>query len=280
MTPFLRLIPYTAGPSPTRQRGQRGQAADAHTSVQDWLANHDDITYPPSATASVPEENMGSPYAGPQGPAPTPARSLTNLPLSRAASERGSSTAIPSMPDYQAALAKLPLPTAITHLENAIKSTRDAEALHAYDIGVCAALKSMELHWSSLCAQRHVSNNEKRIFRREAQRLQELVRDAERETMGNEERLARRQGREQMAWGVLRVSGKGEGEADDEDVTRLTESISQLSLGEPLDIFGTKELVRVRVDERISESDDDESEETPGLTMRVAHACSVFGGEK
>ncbi|KAK1836775.1 hypothetical protein QBC39DRAFT_429803, partial [Podospora conica] len=51
----------------------------------------------------------------------------------------------------------------------------DGEILHAYDVGVCAAVRSMAAYWAARASERHVSNSERRIFRREAERLRGLV---------------------------------------------------------------------------------------------------------
>lgn len=55
----------------------------------------------------------------------------------------------------------------------------DAEILHAYDVGVCAAIRSMAAYWAGRAGERHVSFSERRIFRREAERLRGLVEEAE-----------------------------------------------------------------------------------------------------
>jgi hypothetical protein len=222
---------------------------------------------------------MSSSYDGLGNPTPSHTTYSSNIAgfLSRTTSERDSSTAIPpSFPDDYLTDASLPFRAALARLEDAVKSTRDAESLHAYEIGVCAALKSMEYHWSSLSAQHHISKNEKRIFRREAQRLRELLSDAELETVGNEDCVARRQERENQAWMELRASANGMSGWEDEEVTRLTESINQLSLGEPLEAaVRKKQAVRTYQEEKCSESGD--SSGLPVLSVRAPKAYGVFG---
>ncbi|KAK0616747.1 hypothetical protein B0T14DRAFT_251831 [Immersiella caudata] len=283
---FLRLIPYRTPDHETdavgisvRRQDHHAKRRNARKSVQDWLANDDGSTHPSSkAGRSTPESTIRSTSAGPGDPTPSQTTTSSNSDfLSRTTSERDSSTASPpSLPDEYATSAKLPFRTAINRLEKSVKSTRDAENLHAYDIGVCAALKSMESHWLSLSSQRHISSNEKRIFLREAQRLHELLIDAELETLGNEDRLARRQEQEDLAWAALRVSAKGMSGGEDEEVTRLTESISQLSLGEPLDfVIRKKQPVRIFTEEKGSESED--SDGMLALSVKAPKVYGVFG---
>ncbi|KAK0709309.1 hypothetical protein B0T26DRAFT_805055 [Lasiosphaeria miniovina] len=132
-------------------------------------------------------------------------------------------------------------------LAKATQSLHDAELLHAYDVGVNAALHSMAEYWAQRARELHVSSSEKRIFEREAQRVAELVVDAERETMKSNDRLVQSRRNEQRLRGELGVGGAPLGEHPDdrqypawmgsEILAALqvrTESISQLSIGEPL----------------------------------------------
>lgn len=65
-----------------------------------------------------------------------------------------------------------------TRLNIVTRESRHAEALHAYDIGVMATLGSMKAHWENMGNDKYTSLSEKRIFRREAERLGMLLVDA------------------------------------------------------------------------------------------------------
>ncbi|KAK4449649.1 hypothetical protein QBC34DRAFT_438085 [Podospora aff. communis PSN243] len=281
---FLRLIPYQtpdrktkSAPVRTGCREHRTETRDARRSVQEWLANDHGAAHGSSNTdRGALDEATSSSFdgLGDSTPSHTTSSSRNVDFLSTTTSDRESSTAIPpSLPDDDLTHVKLPFRAALARLENAVKSTRDAESLHAYEIGVFAALKSMECHWSNLSAQHHISNSEKRIFRREAERLRELLSDVELETLENGDRVARRQDREDQAWVDLRASTKGMSEWEDEDVTRLTDSISQLSLSEPLEAaIKKKQAVRIYKQEK-----DSESEDSNGLPVLSARAPEVYG---
>lgn len=71
-------------------------------------------------------------------------------------------------------------------LNVALREARDAEALHAFDIGVMASLVSMMGYWDQQCENRHISVSEKRIFRREADRLERLLISAREESAKSE----------------------------------------------------------------------------------------------
>ena len=137
----------------------------------------------------------------------------------------------------------------------------------------------MESHWLTLSSQRHISNSEKRIFLREAQRLRELLIDAELETLGNEGRLARRQEQEDLAWAELKVSAKGMSGGEHAAVTRLTECVSQLNLGEPPDaVIRKKHAARICTEENDSESSDSESlSSVKVMSARAPKLYRVFG---
>ncbi|KAK0615622.1 hypothetical protein B0T17DRAFT_619256 [Bombardia bombarda] len=97
-----------------------------------------------------------------------------------------------------------------TRLKAAITTVREAETLHAYDVGVCAALQSMTEYWNQRANESHVSNAEKRIFRREAQRVMELMQNAEQEMLASNSLLAKKQKKEQRLLDeVKRVEGGG-----------------------------------------------------------------------
>jgi hypothetical protein len=74
-------------------------------------------------------------------------------------------------------------------LKVAVRESRDAEALHAFDIGVMASLVSMMGYWDEQCENRHISVSEKRIFRREADRLERLLIRAQEESAKSEKTL-------------------------------------------------------------------------------------------
>ncbi|KAK3381896.1 hypothetical protein B0H63DRAFT_524576 [Podospora didyma] len=82
--------------------------------------------------------------------------------------------------------------TLIDRLNEATKNSNAAEILHAYDLGVLATLQSMTAYWAGRSDARHVSNVEKRIFRREAQRLDELLGDAEKQSAASYTLLAKK----------------------------------------------------------------------------------------
>ncbi|KAK3682320.1 hypothetical protein B0T22DRAFT_521533 [Podospora appendiculata] len=129
-----------------------------------------------------------------------------------------------------------------TKLFAAIEKSRESETLHAYDVGVYAALQSMAQFWRQRAKQPHVSVPEKRIFQREAQRLTELMGDAEREMMVSNARLMRKQQVEQRLWEKMQSynteedverGGENNEEGDDRKLWE-TETVSELILGTPL----------------------------------------------
>lgn len=71
-------------------------------------------------------------------------------------------------------------------LKVALLEARDAETLHAFDIGVMGSLVSMMGYWDEQCENRHISVSEKRIFRREAGRLERLLINAREESAKSE----------------------------------------------------------------------------------------------
>lgn len=62
-----------------------------------------------------------------------------------------------------------------TRLEEVAQASSNAEAAHAYDIGVVAALSAMKTYWDTRGDNKYTSLAEKRIFRREAERLDQLL---------------------------------------------------------------------------------------------------------
>jgi len=196
---ILRLIPYL----PPNDDAPQPSSPGANSASLDWPPNeggeptsattdssssfHSDILSPsPEGDANFVFPLQSKRYPRPSGVAIIPG-------------EEEASSGLPTMTASQETKVHSP-PTALTKLEAAIKTSREAETLHAYDVGVCAALQSMEEHWTQLTASRHVSNSEKRIFRREAERLRQLLVDAEKEMLASAERLARKEEDEQRWW--------------------------------------------------------------------------------
>ncbi|KAK5662333.1 hypothetical protein OQA88_8239 [Cercophora sp. LCS_1] len=147
-------------------------------------------------------------------------------------------------------------------LKEAIQASREAETLHAYDVGVCAALQSMEQHWATRATQRYVSIQEKRIFRREAQRLRELLGDAQRDMMASDGLLASRQQEERKLWGEFTsASGREKREGlvgvkqraremeEEVEAGRGLEDIGELVDGLSLLSLGGKKRGSVRIEE-------------------------------
>lgn len=97
-----------------------------------------------------------------------------------------------------------PLCAQLVKLQNAVQSSREAETLHAYDVGVIAALRSMLLYWNGRADAMQTSSAERGIFLREAQRLTELMDGAERGMLISNAELVKKQEREEGLWeGVL-----------------------------------------------------------------------------
>ncbi|KAM7201536.1 hypothetical protein V8F20_004764 [Naviculisporaceae sp. PSN 640] len=96
-----------------------------------------------------------------------------------------------------------PLTGQLAKLQSAVKFSREAETLHAYDVGVIAALRSMVVYWNSRATARQTSSSEKRIFLREAQRLTEFLDGAERDMLISNAELVNKQERENELWQVV-----------------------------------------------------------------------------
>ena len=93
-------------------------------------------------------------------------------------------------------------------LQEVSKSAREAEMLHAYDVGVQAALLSMQTYWASKARELHISNPERRIFKRENERLSDLLKDTAKVMLASDQRLAAKQALERrLAEEVYGVEG-------------------------------------------------------------------------
>ena len=171
---ILRLLPYRPQVSP-EEPPNTSQAAK----MDGWPADRNETMSPASPFTG--ESSHRTSYA-PSGH--SPATSYTSAMLDS-----------PGPP-----LLNKRLIQPITMLADAVRTARDAEMIHAYDIGVCAALESMIKYWSTRSARRHVSSSEKRIFRREAQRLQELMEDAKKELETSQRDLATWKKEEDRLW--------------------------------------------------------------------------------
>jgi hypothetical protein len=71
----------------------------------------------------------------------------------------------------------------------ALHELQVAEVCHAYVVGVVMALECMKNDWNRRTYLHHVSNAERRIFRREAERLQQRHEDARTDLTASAERL-------------------------------------------------------------------------------------------
>ncbi|KAK0707653.1 hypothetical protein B0H67DRAFT_319573 [Lasiosphaeris hirsuta] len=272
---FLRLIPYqppdyhqgrlekspssASSPQDSNWYPDATTAIEArHFSITEWLANN--------------ESAMGRPV-------PTTI-TTTNTPISTPSSLSPASAALTTPNSNPQRIKDSPGSILPPRLEAAIRAAREAETLHAYDVGVCAALESMSEYWTRRSRRRHVSSSEKRIFSREAQRLADLVVNAEQEAMASNERLLRKQGIERAERGVLSrgwgrwkevkeggdVGQEGHELGVENDVVRLTESIGNLKLGTPSQVGMVAEKVEklrgaavVKEEEKGSESSGDEN---------------------
>ena len=187
---ILRLIPYVPpnddAPQPSSPGADEGDEPTSATTDSSSSFHSDILSPSPEGDANFVFPLQNKRYPRPSGVATIPG-------------EEEAGSGLPAITASQETKVHSP-PTALTKLEAAIRTSREAEMLHAYDVGVCAALQSMEEHWTQLTASRHVSNSEKRIFRREAERLRQLLVDAEREMLASAERLARKEEDEQRWW--------------------------------------------------------------------------------
>ncbi|KAK3375838.1 hypothetical protein B0T24DRAFT_718337 [Lasiosphaeria ovina] len=221
----LRLIPCPADNEADQQSAATSQSAGIGSdfAVLQWLSNGDRGA---NATEMGPERLVQL-----DSPASSPLLSLSTIP------EADSQQDEPQEPSD----AGLSIPE---RLARATKSSHDAELLHAYNVGVNAALHSMAEYWAQRARELHLSSSEKRIFEREAQRVAELVVDAERETMESNDRFVQKQRDEQRLRDELGVGGARLGEHHEDRqwigseilaaLETRTESISQLSIGSPL----------------------------------------------
>ncbi|KAK1764363.1 hypothetical protein QBC33DRAFT_561756 [Phialemonium atrogriseum] len=76
-----------------------------------------------------------------------------------------------------------------SRIDIAVRESTHAETLHAYDIGVMATLESMKKYWAHRSNNLHISVSEKRIFRRETERLDMLLAEAREETQKSDKAL-------------------------------------------------------------------------------------------
>ncbi|KAK1754212.1 hypothetical protein QBC47DRAFT_39750 [Echria macrotheca] len=118
----------------------------------------------------------------------------------------------------------------VADLEAAIEASRAAETLHAYDVGVCAALESMAKHWNAQAAQFHTSNSEKRIFQREAQRLEDLIIRAQQQVHVGDRRLILKRAEEKRLWAEVEKTQGARGDAINATVDRLVENTERMRL--------------------------------------------------
>ncbi|KAK3349569.1 hypothetical protein B0T25DRAFT_246115 [Lasiosphaeria hispida] len=278
---FLRLIPYqppehhpgrpkrsppsSSSPQDSNWYPATAAAVDArHFSITEWLANNDRAMGRPARTTTT-TTAATTPLSTPSPLSPASATLTTPNSNPQPITKDGPGNILPP------------------RLEAAIRAAREAETLHAYDVGVCAALQSMSEYWARRSGRQHVSSGEKRIFLREARRLADLVGDAEQEAAASNERLVRKQGVERAERGVVSTGWgrwKGDGDARREghgldvenDVVRLTESIGNLRLETPLQagvvlekVEKLKGVVVVKEDEKGSESSGDEDIHAQGL---------------
>jgi hypothetical protein len=107
----------------------------------------------------------------------TPNGSFTGLPLVL--------TPLPLDNDYIAPYIR----TLHSRFSAALHDLQIAEVFHAYVVGVMMALECMKNDWERRTYLRHVSNAERRIFRREANHLQQRYNDAHKELTASAERL-------------------------------------------------------------------------------------------
>lgn len=210
---LLRLIPYH--PQGSREEPpSTSEAAKIHSNMDDWPVDHNETMSPASPFTG--ESSNRTDYAPSDH---SPATSYTSAMLDSPG---------PPLLDKPATLS--------ARLKDAIQTARDAETIHAYDVGICAAIQSMTQYWSSRAAQRHISRSEKRIFRREAQRLQELMEEAKKELDASQADLVTWQKeedrlREQISFPCSRkgsgkdTSGEAQGMGVDADVDESTLSI-------------------------------------------------------
>ncbi|KAM7190257.1 hypothetical protein V8F33_009617 [Rhypophila sp. PSN 637] len=103
-------------------------------------------------------------------------------------------------PQSQPESQPLNLTSQLRNLKDTIQTSREAETLHAYDVGVIAALNSMLVYWTDCASAMQTSSAEKRIFQREAQRLTDLIDDAERHLLLSHASLVNKQAVEEDLW--------------------------------------------------------------------------------
>ncbi|KAM7221833.1 hypothetical protein V8F06_002826 [Rhypophila decipiens] len=118
------------------------------------------------------------------------------------------------------------LTSQLHNLKDTIKTSREAETLHAYDVGVIAALNSMLVYWNDRASAMQTSSAEKRIFQREAQRLTDLIDDAGRHLLLSHASLVNKQVVEEDLWEDVFSAGSSELPG-----TEATSSDSSVGLG-------------------------------------------------
>ncbi|KAK4212441.1 hypothetical protein QBC37DRAFT_401507 [Rhypophila decipiens] len=113
----------------------------------------------------------------------------------------------------------LNLTSQLRNLKDTIQTSREAETLHAYDVGVIAALNSMLVYWNDRASAMQTSSAEKRIFQREAQRLTDLIDDAERHLLLSHASLVNKQVVEEDLWEDVFSAGSSESPPGSEATT-------------------------------------------------------------
>ncbi|KAK3316542.1 hypothetical protein B0H66DRAFT_561534 [Apodospora peruviana] len=217
MTSILKRLPY-----PGRHRQKINETNDPplfskSSHIEEWLDNQESVSnvtdtascYPIIEPPSNELTNTSSPPAVDILPLPPPPpsdnvvaseSSLNTTPIQQkigSNNRRDVTTSVSAEKQSQ--------------LRAAVTRSRNAEALHGYDVGVVAALQSMLVHWTSHSEERHISAAEKRIFLREAQRLTELIDDAEAEMVAGNSDLLENQEAEERLWGLVGAGGQNSG---------------------------------------------------------------------